>query len=41
MRGGVTLQELLHLYSYDDRLAIYDVVKDNFELTRDSQMPLI
>ena len=41
MRGGVTLSELLHVYSYDDRSGMYDVIKENIELTKTAQMPLI
>ena len=41
MRGGVTLHELLHVYSFDDRAACYEVIKDNIELTKESRMPLI
>lgn len=41
MRGGVTVQELLHLYSADDREAMYTVIKENIELTKTSQMPMV
>lgn len=41
MRGGVTLQELLHIYSHDDRSAMYEVIKENLNNTKDAQMPLI
>ena len=41
MRGGVTLQELLHAYSYDDRIAMYSVIKENLEMTKQSHLPLI
>lgn len=41
MRGGVTLQELLHVYSYDDREAMYSVVKENLEITKETQMPIL
>lgn len=41
MRGGVTLQELLHVYSYDDRVAMYAVIKENLEMTKQSHLPLI
>jgi hypothetical protein len=41
MRGGVTVQELLHIYSFDDREAYYDIIKENIEATKASQMPLI
>jgi hypothetical protein len=41
MRGGVTLLELLHTYSYDDRESMYSVIKENIEASKTSQMPLI
>lgn len=41
MRGGVTMQELLHIYSYDDREAMYETVKENVEMTKAAQMPLL
>lgn len=41
MRGGVSLQELLHIYSFDDREAMYGVVKENLEATRSSKMLII
>ena len=36
MRGGVTSQELFHIYSYEDRVLINDIVKDNIEATKKS-----
>lgn len=41
MRGGVTLDELLHVYSYDDRDNMYTIIKENIELTKTAQMPFI
>lgn len=41
MRGGVTLHELLHVYSYDDREAMYEVINENLKITKEAQMPLI
>lgn len=41
MRGGVTLQELLHIYSYDDRIAMYSVINENLEMTKASKMPML
>jgi hypothetical protein len=41
MRGGVSVNDLLDRYSHDDRQAMYEVVKENIELTKNSQMPLI
>lgn len=41
MRGGVTMHELLHVYSHDDREAMYVIIKENIELTKTAQMPLL
>ena len=41
MRGGVTILELLHYYSFEDRESMYTVIKENLELTKDTQMPLL
>ena len=41
MRGGVTVQDLLHIYTYDDREAISVVIKENLETTKQTQMPFI
>ena len=41
MRGGVTVEELLHLYSHEDRDMIYNVIRDNIETTKETQMPLL
>jgi hypothetical protein len=41
MRGGVSVHQLLHEYSADDREAFYSVIKDNLEATKESGLPLI
>lgn len=41
MRGGVSVTELLHSYSFDDREAMYTIIKDNLETTKATQMPLV
>lgn len=41
MRGGVSIQELLHVYSADDRESMYVIVKENVEITKIAQMPLL
>jgi hypothetical protein len=41
MRGGVSVNDLMDRYSFDDRQAIYEVVKENLEMTKTSQMPLL
>jgi hypothetical protein len=41
MRGGVSVNDLMDRYSFDDRQAIYEIVKENLEMTKTSQMPLL
>jgi hypothetical protein len=38
MRGGVTIDEGFAL-TYDDRVIIADIIKDNLETTKKTQMP--
>jgi hypothetical protein len=41
MRGGVSVNDLMYLYSYEDRESMYAVIKENIEATKKSQMPLL
>lgn len=41
MRGGVSIDNLLYTLSYDDRSAMYEVVRDNIEMTKETKMPLL
>jgi hypothetical protein len=41
MRGGVTVHELLHEFSHDDRESMYIVVKENIELSKASGQPFV
>ena len=41
MRGGVDYKDLLYLYSFEDRDAMYSVIKENIESTKNTQMPLL
>ena len=41
MRGGVTINDLMDRYSYDDRVVMYDIIDDNFKSSQENQMPLI
>jgi hypothetical protein len=41
MRGGVTVNDLLFTYGYEDREAIYTVIQENIENTTNSGLPLI
>jgi hypothetical protein len=41
MRGGVTVNDLMNIYSYDDRQHIYVVIQDNIESVKVTGLPLI
>ena len=41
MRGGVSSQELFHSYSYEDRVIINEIIKENIEATKKSGISLI
>ena len=41
MRGGVTVNDLMYIYSFEDREAIYTVIKENIEATSATNIPLI
>lgn len=41
MRGGVAMNDLLYLYSHEDRQAIYTVINENMETTKETQLPFI
>jgi hypothetical protein len=41
MRGGVSSQDLFHVYSYEDRMLINEIVKENIETTKKSGMAII
>ena len=41
MRGGVTVNDMLYTYSFEDRTAMYSVIKENIETTKLTGMPLI
>jgi hypothetical protein len=41
MRGGVTVNDLMFIYSFEDREAMYAVINDNIEATKAAQMPLL
>ena len=34
MRGGVQADQLFYLFSYEDRLIMSNIIKDNIELTK-------
>ena len=41
MRGGVSSDDLFHKYSYEDRVIINQIIKDNIEATKNSRLPLL
>jgi hypothetical protein len=41
MRGGVTVNDLLTVYSAEDREFMYTIINENIEATKISQMPLL
>lgn len=41
MRGGVTMHELLHVYSDDDIEILDNIIKEHIDLTKETRMPLL
>jgi hypothetical protein len=41
MRGGVSTDQLLHQFGPEDRSLMTNVINDNIEATKASQMPLV
>lgn len=41
MRGGISVNDLMFQYTAEDRNIIYNIIKDNLELTKTAQMPLV
>ncbi len=41
MRGGVSSQDLFHIYSVEDRKIMNKIISDNIESTKNNQMPLL
>jgi hypothetical protein len=41
MRGGVTMHELLHVYSEDDLGIMDNIIKQHIDLTKETKMPLL
>lgn len=41
MRGGVTADDLFHVYSAEDRAIMNDIIKNNIENTKKSGLPLL
>jgi hypothetical protein len=41
MRGGVTMHELMHVYSAEDIALMTEVIQENIEITQKSGMALV
>jgi hypothetical protein len=41
MRGGVTMEDLLHTYSFEDREMLYDIIKENINTTQETRIAFI
>jgi hypothetical protein len=41
MRGGVTMHELLHVYSNDDVVILTQIAQENIEITQKSGISII
>jgi hypothetical protein len=41
MRGGVAMEDLLHIYSNEDVDMLMNIISENIELTKQAQMPLL
>lgn len=41
MRGGVNVNDLFHKYSSEDIKILSEIIKENIEITRRAQMPLL
>jgi hypothetical protein len=41
MRGGVSVNDLMTIYSYEDREMMYGIINENIEATKVAQMPLL
>lgn len=41
MRGGVSSEQLFHVYSKEDRELLDNIIKDNIELTKKTGMPFL
>ena len=41
MRGSVTMNDLLHVYSYEDIKMITDLIDSNLEITKTTKIPFV
>jgi hypothetical protein len=41
MRGGVTINDMLYTYSFEDRTFMYNIIKENIEATKATGIALV
>jgi len=41
MRGGISMEDLLHTYTNEDVDMLMTIISENIELTKQAQMPLL
>ena len=41
MRGGVSINDLMDRYSAEDIEVMHDIIKENIETTKQTQLPLL
>ena len=41
MRGGVSINDLLHTYSFEDRSILYKIIEENLELSKTTGQPFL
>jgi hypothetical protein len=41
MRGGISVNDLLYNYSFEDREMIYTVINENLETVKNTGLPLL
>ncbi len=41
MRGGVSSEDLFHIYSYEDRMIMGSIIKENIDATKKSGINLV
>lgn len=41
MRGGISVNDLLYSYSFEDREMIYNVINENLETVKATGLPLL
>lgn len=41
MRGGVSAHDLMYVWSYEDRSAMYNIIENNIELSKATGKPFL